>query len=637
MSNKQLVKGLLAFRLPLIIALNLVITSISFLLALLLRFEFSIADLTAATSVVFPLTLLLLFRTGTYTYWGLHQGYWRYVSTHDLFRIVSAHLASTVLFAAAVLFFRVSGFPRSVLFVELALSILFSGGARVLVREIMETYLRHNMNSGSTPREVLILGGGDSGHLLVKYLLSNSRLNYKIVGVLDDSDRLAKGSVLGVSVLGPLNKLESILEKYPRIAAVIVAIPSLSKARFEMVEKTCKLFGIALKRLQAFEDIACQDFESSPEKISIESVLEKETRVEHEEEIRRALKGKRILITGAGGSIGSELVRQILPFEPGRLILLDNSEFHLFSIERELAQTRNHCDLVLGSIGDRRRLSAIFSEKRPDIVFHAAAYKHVPLLESNCYEAFVNNVLGTRNLLEVSRVHGVKLFVMISTDKAVEPSSVMGASKRIAEMLAQDCCSHGTDAQNMYTAVVRFGNVINSRGSVIPLFKEQILSGGPLTVTHPEMERYFMSLREAVRLVLTAGTLGMKGEIYILNMGEPIRVVDVAKKMLSLYGRRDIPIVFTGVRPGEKLKEDLTDSGENVDSTSFAKVNRVKTNSFRRQSIAKQVVQLELLLSQISDEEIGRLMKEIVLTNGEIEMQPNEPSRVNGSGQHAIG
>ena len=447
--------------------------------------------------------------------------------------------------------------------------------------------------------------------MLVKNLSNDPRLGYKVVGVLDDSERLSGTSVFGSPVVGVIADLEPQLMRNRGVTAVIVAIPTLSAARFEEIRAICSRRNVILKKLQAFEDLACLDVGAAVERLSIESLLEKEVKIEHEAEIRDAIRARCVLVTGAGGSIGSELVRQLIPFNPARIILLDHSEFNLFQINREITAKFPEAkkEAVIASVCDSERLSSILERFKPEIVFHAAAYKHVPLMEENCYEAFKNNVLGTRNVLTLAAKHGALRFVLISTDKAVDPSSIMGCSKRVAELLVQEYAN--TPGSKMATAIVRFGNVINSAGSVVPLFKEQIMTGGPLTVTHPEMERFFMSIREAVRLVLTAGTLGESGEVYVLDMGKPVRIVDVAEKMLALYGRRDIPIVFTGIRPGEKLKEVLVQTEEKTSGTRFSKVAKVDYKQRAGRVVGTAVETAERNLAGTPEPEIGALLRKL--------------------------
>lgn len=612
-------------RTPLALAISAALIALSYITALALRLDLEIARYLTLASLTLPLSLLLFFRLAAYAYWGLNQSSWRHASTRDLETLIKAHLLSSICFTAAVGFMRVPDVPRSVILIELALSILFCGGGRLLARRFFEGLGSFAVHANGAPgRDVVILGAGDTGHLLVKNLISESKLGYRPVVVLDDSVHRIGTLVHGIKVSGALSDLEEVLDSRPAVSAVILAIPGISEAKFRQIKAICGRRHIMLKRVQAFEDLACYDahaFEAGP---AIETLLEKEVRVEFESEIRRELCGKRVLVTGAGGSIGSELVYQIMPFGPQSVIMLDHSEFNLFQVDRRAgerfpAQARR---AVLGSICDEERLLNVLNQFRPQLVFHAAAYKHVPLIESNPHEAFKNNVLGTRTLIRACHLTGVERFVLISTDKAIEPVCTMGRSKRIAEFLVQEYAASQPDG--MSTAVVRFGNVINSAGSVLPIFKEQILSGGPVTVTHPEMERFFMSIREAVRLVLTAGTLGRSGEIYVLDMGAPIKIMDVAKKMLSLYGRRDIPLVFTGLRPGEKLSERLVSRWENTAATPFNKVSLVRSSFSNAQGASAWAAELGAEAGALSQAEIAERMAEYV----ELHRRPYEGQAV---------
>ncbi len=608
---------LIRVRLPLILCLGLILTSLSYTLALGLRFDFDWNEVFLLDRFLLPWSLLLFYRAASYSFFQLNRGYWRYASTQDLIDIIKAHGLSSLFLTATALFLRLEEFPRSVVLIELAISIIFCGGSRLAVRVLGERLVAQQDMEEDTARDVIVIGAGDSGHLIIKNMLSLKRLSYRPVAVLDDSDNLQGVNLYGVKVVGRITNLEEQLEKFPRVSAVIVAIPTISNTRLRSIEAVCKTFGVALKKLQSFEDIACIDASVKHEGVSIEQVLEKKTQIEHEDEIRRELNNRTILITGAGGSIGSEIVRQVCYFDPHKVVLLDSSEYNLFRMERELHTAferggkKAEFRCVVANIVDAARLSKIFSSEKPEYVFHAAAYKHVPLMEHNCYEAFRNNVIGTKNVLDASVQFGVRRFVLISSDKAVAPSSIMGCSKLLAELLVQ-WYSHTqqTTASNhpLATSIVRFGNVINSTGSVIPIFKEQILSGGPVTITHPDMERYFMSIREAVRLVLTAGTLGQKGEIYILDMGRPMKIVDVARKMMALYGRRDIEIEYTGMRPGEKLTEELLTSHELRGPTRFDKVNRVQNFEPPSIDISRWVLEVEQKLPRLSDTEIRDLM-----------------------------
>lgn len=613
-------KVIFRLRWPLIVGINLLVTAAGFYFALGARFDFdySVALKFSHLSVV---GILFAFRALAFSYWGLNQGYWKYASTQDLGNIIKAHVASSGCLAGAIYLLNVGGFPRSVIVIESALSIMFSGGVRLLVRNVCEKLFAPEDQKDLTSRQVVVLGAGDSGHLLVKMLQSQRRLGYRPVAVLDDSEHLKGHQVYGVPVLGGISKLNELIEGNPLITGVIVAIPSLSDKRMEEIKKICTANGISIKRLQSFEDLACLDANTPKTTNSIEALLDCQVEVQHEEEIRDVLCSKVVLVTGAGGSIGSELMRQILSFNPAEVVAVDNCEYNLYKIQHELAAKFPDIrkQFVLASVADSIRLGKIFEKHRPEYVFHAAAYKHVPLLENNCYEAFRNNIIGTRNLLQCSVRNGVRKFVLISTDKAVAPSSVMGATKRICEFLTQQSLTGAArerfssgDERGFSVGIVRFGNVINSTGSVIPLFKEQILSGGPVTVTHPDMERFFMSIREAVRLVLMAGTLGNRGEIYVLDMGKPIKIVDVARKMLALYGRRDIPIVFTGTRPGEKLTEVLNDAYEDVAPTRFKKVNRALNTAELAVNAFEWVAEHESRVQMMSNTEIAELIKGFV-------------------------
>jgi FlaA1/EpsC-like NDP-sugar epimerase len=422
--------------------------------------------------------------------------------------------------------------------------------------------------------------------------------------------------------------LDSVLQQNPRIAAVILAIPNLSSLKLDELRQICSSHQVPMKQLQTYEEIACADPFEPKTKLTVEEILERDIKVTDNPLIFAQIHDKTVLVTGAGGSIGSELVRQVLSFLPRQLILFDKSEYNLYAIEQELRRVEPTVQkiVVLGSVVDDKRLESVFSRYHPEIVFHAAAYKHVPLLESNCYEAFVNNIIGTRNLVRSAKRWGTDRFILISSDKAVDPSSVMGATKRIKELMVGDANNRyhakGERGHHLHTAVVRFGNVINSSGSVIPLFKQQILAGQPLTVTHPDMDRYFMSIREAVQLVLMAGILGHDGEIFLLDMGKPIKIVDVAKKLRALYGRRDIPIVFTGLREGEKLSEVLYSTTETRHPTEFGKVFSVHSRYHTSQNVFDWVEQLSSHLYDLDDEDIGREIHQFVANANSEQITP---------------
>ncbi len=604
------------FRLPLILLFNTLVWSFGYLFSLALRFDSDFSEMSAYGRIALPLSFLLFFRSGTYIYWSLNQGFWRYVSLSDLEKIIKAHLVSSVMLAASVWLSGLPAFPRSVILIEFAVSVLLCAGSRAVVRLFLERgLLNSSQATHADSRDVIVLGAGESGHMLVKHLLGQRRLSYRPLFVLDDNPHLQGLSVYGIKVMGKVSDLEEVLKAYPSASVVLLAIPSITTSKQNSIEAICKQFGVPLKHLQAFEDIALSDAMEPKTSLSIETVLEREMHVEHEQEIKNFISGKSVVVTGAAGSIGSELVRQILPFRPKKLVLIDNNEFHMYKVKNETAaiepEVERHC--VIASINDAYRLDRIFEQHAPEIVFHAAAYKHVPLLEENVYEAFVNNIIGTRNLLQVSFIHKVKKFVLISTDKAVNSCSVMGHSKRISELLVQSFSRlSARGASPMTATIVRFGNVINSNGSVVPLFKQQILSGGPVTVTHPDMRRFFMSISEAVRLVLAAAPLGEGSEIFMLDMGKPVKVIDVAQKMLALYGRRDIPIVFTGIRPGERLFEELIGEGEETRPTVLRKIHRVVSSFVPELDVREWTAKVEQKLHTLSDEQLRALIADYV-------------------------
>lgn len=602
-------------------------------LAILLRFDFSWDPRLDPILAIEFASVLAIVRFLCYGALKVDDRSWKYFSAPDVVVLGKAHVLSSILVGAGLLVYHPGFFPRSVLVLELFVSLLMGGGLRLLVRLAFEKSLSRR-NQKVARNEVLVIGAGTSGHLVIKTLLSQAKLGCKVVAVLDDNQYIWGSSVHGVPVLGPLAQLDHTLSTHPSISSVVVAIPSLERSTLEDLRNIARNHEVVLKSIQSFEDIACHEVAEPKTKRTIEQMLERETVVEHEEEIARALGGKRILVTGAGGSIGSEIVRQVLGFKPASLVLLDQSEYNLFAIQQEVESGDEHSEVkkhyVIADVANRVRMERVFRELPPEIVLHAAAYKHVPLMEANCFEAFYTNVIGTRTVLELAGHFGAERFVLISTDKAVDPSSVMGSSKRVAEMMVEAYGGIAGDASStrrdknanvfklnskgsLSTAAVRFGNVINSSGSVIPTFRKQILAGRPITVTHPDITRYFMSIKQAVRLVLTAGTLGERGEIYLLDMGEPIKIVDVARKLRALYGRRDVPIKFTGLREGEKLYESLVSKIEEVGASQFRKINVVRAKLAHEVDIFEWIDEFEEQVDAMSDVEIGERIRSFIL------------------------
>ena len=501
---------------------------------------------------------------------GLYRRIWAYASIQELKVIVVAVTTSSVLVSLIVVVLRavqvLPYYPRSTLPIDWLLSLILIGGFRFSLRVLAEAQSPASARLGS--RRVLIVGAGDAGALVVREMQKNAQLRLVPICFLDDDASKQKQQIHGVPVVGTLDDLaRTVLIR--RIHEVIIAIPSAPGRVIRQVAEVCRTRNIPFRTMPGiFELIGGKVNVSRLREVEITDLLRREPARIDDQVIGVSLGGRRVLVTGAGGSIGRELCRQIARWMPSSIILLGHGENSIFETLLEIEE--NFPDLlihpVIADIRDLDRLNVVFNQHHPQVVFHAAAHKHVPLMERNVEDAVSNNVLGTRNVVEVSLKHGVERMVMISTDKAIRPSSVYGATKRLAELLVLDAARR----TGLQFSVVRFGNVLDSRGSVIPLFKRQIASGGPVTVTHPEMKRYFMTIPEAVHLVLQASSMGQGGEVFVLNMGEQVRIFDLAEDLIRLSGLepgKDIEIVFSGVRPGEKMSEELWDKGARYEAT----------------------------------------------------------------------
>jgi len=501
---------------------------------------------------------------------GLYRRIWAYASIQELKVIVVAVTTSSVLVSLIVVVLRavqiLPYYPRSTLPIDWLLSLILIGGFRFSLRVLAEAQSPASARPGS--RRVLIVGAGDAGALVVREMQKNAQLRLVPICFLDDDASKQKQQIHGVPVVGTLDDLaRTVLIR--RIHEVIIAIPSAPGRVIRQVAEVCRTRNIPFRTMPGiFELIGGKVNVSRLREVEITDLLRREPARIDDQVIGVSLGGRRVLVTGAGGSIGRELCRQVARWMPSSIILLGHGENSIFETLLEIEE--NFPDLlihpVIADIRDLDRLNVVFNQHHPQVVFHAAAHKHVPLMERNVEDAVSNNVLGTRNVVEVSLKHGVERMVMISTDKAIRPSSVYGATKRLAELLVLDAARR----TGLQFSVVRFGNVLDSRGSVIPLFKRQIASGGPVTVTHPEMKRYFMTIPEAVHLVLQASSMGQGGEVFVLNMGEQVRIFDLAEDLIRLSGLepgKDIEIVFSGVRPGEKMSEELWDKGARYEAT----------------------------------------------------------------------
>jgi FlaA1/EpsC-like NDP-sugar epimerase len=507
--------------------------------------------------------LALIIKPLVYFAFGMYRRLWAYASTQELWLIVVAVSAASTLVSVLVVILRaleiIPNFPRSTLPIDWLLSLVLAGGLRFSVRLLADTRSASGESAGRSKR-VLVVGAGDAGALVVREMQKNRQLNYMPVCFLDDDAGKQRQQIHGVQVVGKLDDLsrEVALRK---IDEVVIAIPSAPGRVVRKVAELCRARGVAFRTMPGlYELIGGKVNVSHLREVEITDLLRRETTHINNTGMGASLTGKRILITGAGGSIGRELCRQVARWGPGELILLGHGENSIFETLLEMEANFPSLPLhaVIADIRDLDRLNVIFENHQPEVVFHTAAHKHVPLMEVNIEEAILNNVMGTRNLVEVAGNFNTERLVMISTDKAIRPTSVYGATKRLAELQVLDSANRSGRA----FSVVRFGNVLGSRGSVIPIFKQQIASGGPITITHPDMERYFMTIPEAVHLVLQASAMGQGGEVFVLNMGEQVRILDLAEDLIRLSGLepgRDIEIIFTGIRPGEKMSEELWD------------------------------------------------------------------------------
>jgi len=512
-------------------------------------------------------------RLGFFYFYGLYRGMWRYASMQDLMTIFRAVSLSSLLAIAVVLFSQdFNGLPRSVFVMDWVFTVVFVGGIRFLARALQ--MYPFNQKSG---KRVLIFGAGDAGEGLLRRI-SVSGAGLRVIGFADDEPGKQNMRIHGVPVLGGRRNLPMLVSQHG-IEEIFIAIPSAPPAVFREIVSECHAVKVRFRRVPSSKDFLNGRLTVSnlPE-VQLEDLLGRAAVTLENENVAAFLRDKVVMVTGAGGSIGSELCRQIAHFKPRHLVMLDQAENGLYEADMDMRQKKLEVErtLAIADITEARRISEVFAKYRPQIVFHAAAHKHVPMMEMNKKEAIKNNVLGSRTLAEAAHRFGAEKFVMISTDKAVNPTSIMGASKRLAEMLLQGMAGRSFTA----FTTVRFGNVLGSNGSVVPLFKKQLLQGGPLTVTHPDIERFFMTIPEAVQLVLQAGAMGKGGEIYILDMGQPIKIVDLARNLITLsgYTPEDVGIQFVGLRPGEKLYEELWINDEKVLPTGNSKIVIAQAN-----------------------------------------------------------
>jgi len=554
---------------------------------------------------------LILFYTS-----GLYRGMWRFVGVRDLLTIIKTTTIGSIVILS-ILFFTGSlrAYPRSIFVSSWLIVIVFIGGSRLAYRLYRESSLNFaNTFDSKTLKNVLIVGAGSTGELILREILNHYRSMYHPVGLVDDDRTKRNQTIHGFPVLGNTRDISRIVKKYG-VETIFIAIPAASAKAKRRILVTCKRSGIAIKTLPAVGDLLTGNVKvSALRDFQIEDLLGREPVRLDTAAIAEFLRDKIVLITGAGGSIGSELCRQVAYFSPKRLVLFERTEFNLYQIEMNLHELFPELDVcvVIGDVLNPNSVERTLARYMPDVIFHAAAYKHVPLMEMNPAEALRNNTLGTLIVADMARRFGVEKFVMVSTDKAVRPTNIMGVSKRIAELV----CEGLNKLSNTQYVTVRFGNVLNSVGSVIPLFKRQIEKGGPITVTHREIYRYFMTIPESVQLIMQAGAMGQGGEIFILEMGEPVKIVDLARDMIRLSGlepEQDIKIEFTGLRLGEKLYEELLTDGEEIKATLHEKIKVASREEVDGNTLLTRLNELfhNLQVNGFSQDIINRI-KEIV-------------------------
>lgn len=594
-----------------LVILDIIVINLCYYLGFLLKFDWQIParywEMYMKWIIPIVLTKIVVFAL-----FGLYRVMWRYADFKELFRIFMAIVVANVLTAGFLISMSV-GFPRSVMALVFVIDVFFVTGTRYLSKA------RKNLVF-SIPvdrlKRVLIIGAGDAGVLVLNELKKHKELGYKVVAFIDDDKNKMGTEILGIPVVGGKEKIISAISNY-RIDEVILAMPSANREIQKDISDICSKLSMKIKIIPGMYELI------DDQKLNIRDLRDVEIgdllgrdEVKLDQEVLNGfLKDKTVLVTGGGGSIGSELCRQIAKFNPKKLIILDIYENNAYEIQMELVRHYKDLDLVveIESIRDAERMDIIFGKYKPDVVFHAAAHKHVPLMENSSTSAIKNNVFGTLNVIRACDKNNVSRFVLISTDKAVNPTSVMGTTKRICEMLVQ---TYNEKSKTEFVAV-RFGNVLGSNGSVIPLFINQIKEGGPVTVTHEDIIRYFMTIPEACQLVLQAGAIAKGGEIFILDMGEPVKILDLAKNLIRLSGYepyKDIDIKITGLRPGEKLYEELLLNMENSVATDYEKIFIEKPIVHNVEALKDGLERLEKVKNTLDKKEITDILKDMVPT-----------------------
>jgi len=584
-----LIKRLFSYRRTANVAIHLLLVALAYLMAFLLRFDFGLPAEMAAR-FVHTLPLLLIVKITMFGWFHLYEDLWRYVGMRDILEIFKSATLSSLIFAMSVLFFFGHGFPRSVLLLDWIICLALVSGVRLTLRARQESSRRY---SQIRAQRALIVGAGDAGEMLIREIDRSLTLNYEVVGFVDDDLKKQGRRIHGIEVLGTVDQL-SILCQGKGVQYILIATPSGTREQKQRIVSRCRMSGVPFRTIPPLNELIQGTARIGQlQDVRPEDLLGREVIHLDLEQLRTDFRGKRILVTGAAGSIGSELCRQLARFEPEMLILFDRAESPLYFIDLELKRDHPYLkiDSIVGDISDDHQMNDIIHTFSPEILYHAAAYKHVPLMEAHPLEAIQNNIFGAEKVARAAEQGQVSKFVFISTDKAVNPVGIMGMTKRLAEclLLSLNGCS------TKFVAV-RFGNVLGSDGSVLPLFQWQIANGGPVTVSHPDASRYFMLLSEAAQLVLQAGALARGGEIFFLNMGEPIRIVDLAQNLIHLSGLKpgsDVSIEMIGLRPGERLREELFMEKEKLIGSRHEKVYIVQNSNFNRELFSRDINDLK--------------------------------------------
>ncbi len=564
---------------------------------------------------LYVLPMILIVQGLVFKRFKLHRGLWRFASLSDLWNIFRASIIgaisiSLVLFMAI----RLDGIPRTILILYPILLMFFLGGPRLAYRIWKDHSFKIKVNKQG--KRVLLIGAGAAGDILIRDMLRDG--TYQPLGFVDDNEKLKDSEIHGIRVLGTIDELPKICLN-ENIELIIVAIPSATNQQMQRILNLCEETQCELRTLPSFQDMVAGRISLKQlREVMIEDLLGREKINMDWDTLNKGISNKKVLVTGGGGSIGSELCKQIAVLSPLELIVFERSEYNLYRVEEVLKTLNIKCHFILGDLCDANRITKTISEFKPDIIFHAAAYKHVPILERQPREGVMNNVLGTKNIVNAAHENQCEKFILISTDKAVNPSNILGATKRVAEMYVELM----NERSNTSFITVRFGNVLDSEGSVVPLFRKQIKEGGPITVTHPDVTRYFMTIPEACQLIIQACSMGSGGEIYVLDMGEPVKIRFLAEQMIRLSGLqpyKDIDIEYKGLRPGEKMYEELFYDGELRETTDHKKIHIAKHSELNSKDILDNIDALLQKCNSFENEEIRRLLKYLVPHHGEMD------------------